>query len=829
MFSPVLVRVELDRFWVNPGDAAFAMYTFVSNGPSEVVLEVDARLRPDAGGDDIECGFAPCLQTVQWFEGARVREGLFPIRVPEDAEHGEYTLLVALRDLRDGRLITLSNRLEQLDGPYCRACKLDVKPPRWVGRREPVTYDLLPRTGRRAVPLCPIVLRSAELEVVLDSFDALPYCFRLTSGPQMAGEARGDEVTVAVRRLDPRAGVSNRLRPASAKSDPNRAAFRFGADCLGVPAAEFSLVYALDGSALSVTLEDVRELDGYQLEQVELPGLVSVGTSDRGAWIAYAEDGGQIAQLSAARAGRLRATTEWRFSAPVAMVGTPDSIAALEVRSYLDTTELTVAADGDRKIAWLGTSKVRFTPGGLNTPSLRVEQPSLCRLHVLAGGSWLDAAKKLRETMPSIVTRYYDDRSTYKVFCQCGGSAPVTTFKQAAAIIRGFAALTDYLPQSVYLVGWQYAGHDTGYPAVDVVNPKIGGEEGLQELIRSAAEVNCTVSFHDNYDDAYRDSPAWDESIIARTPDGELMKGGWWAGGQSWIIGMADYARSTGWNRAIETCRRYGIRDTYHIDVLSAEALRSDWNPSHPASAYANLMGKYRIIDAFASEGVDVTTEGVSWPFIGKVSWFWAFQQARCDRFGGEEPIPLVQALFRHSARWGGGVGTGEGTLGSFFGGCGFGMELTADPAALERAVDAFYIVHVPWFLLNDRPLESYSSGDGVCTLGYGPGTFVRLDWRGGGYSVTVDGSEVARDHSTFCPLGDDRLAFYSLEPRELRALLPHGWQPAGLTARALHADREPEWFPFEVDEGYVRVNVPPRRPVILYGRPEPAYTEVHR
>ncbi len=45
-----------------------------------------------------------------------------------------------------------------------------------------------------------------------------------------------------------------------------------------------------------------------------------------------------------------------------------------------------------------------------------------------------------------------------------------------------------------------------------------------------------TSSYHDNFDDAYRDSPRWDESLIARDSQGGLQQGGVWAGGQSYII-----------------------------------------------------------------------------------------------------------------------------------------------------------------------------------------------------------------------------------------------------------------------------------------------------
>lgn len=815
MFSPALARVELDRFWTNPGDRIFAMYSFLSAGPSDAPLEVAALLRPIGGGAWIDCGFSPCLPTTEWPEDAFVREGAFAIVAPDDAVPGKYALLVVLRDPSTGETLPLSN---STDGPYCRACEVEVAAPRWVGRREPITHDLLPAgTARRGRPRETITLYGDGVRVDLDADDGLPYAYRDSSGTEIAGEPWGARIVATVYRREPRAIIARRVRPSGVLRDGHPADFRFEIDFAGVPAASFHVVYALEDRALSITLENVRESEGYELLNVELPGLASVAASEPSAWLAYAEDGGQIVDLRAAHPGRLRGTTEWRFSAPVAMVGKEGMLAALEVPSYLDTTELTVTGDGDTKTAWLGTTKSLWIPGGPETPNLPVEQPSLCRIHLLGGEvGWLDAVKRIRTLMPPLPTRYYDDRATYKIFCQCGGGKPVTSFEQVEQMVRDFAALTDNYPQSAYLVGWQYTGHDTGYPAIDVVNREIGGEEGLARLMRAAAEVNCTISFHDNYDDAYRDSPDWEEQYITRNPDGTLMMGGYWAGGQTWIIGMANYAERRGWDRAVRTCERYGIKGTYHIDVLSAEALRHDWNPERPAGAYHNLMGKYRIIDAFASCGADVTTEGVSWPFVGKVTWFNTLQQARADRFGSEVSVPMVQALYRHCARWGGSSGRGEAALHCLFKGCCFGLEPSSDPETQAAALDAFYIIQLPWLLLRDRALESYQSRDGVDTLGYGPGTSVTLDWNTTRYSIAVDGIEVARDHATFCPFGDGRLAFYSLEPRTLSAPLPAGWNPEAIAVRRLSARQDPESFPFECDGRTVAVAVPARTPVVV-------------
>ena len=46
--------------------------------------------------------------------------------------------------------------------------------------------------------------------------------------------------------------------------------------------------------------------------------------------------------------------------------------------------------------------------------------------------------------------------------------------------------------------------------------------------------------------------------------------------------------------------------------------------------------------------------------------------------------------------------------------------------------------------------------------------------------------SDVARDGDTFCPIGRDRVAFYSHSAKQLSAPLPEGWDANAVVARTL-------------------------------------------
>jgi len=117
--------------------------------------------------------------------------------------------------------------------------------------------------------------------------------------------------------------------------------------------------------------------------------------------------------------------------------------------------------------------------------------------------------------------------------------------------------------------------------------------------------------------------------------------------------------------------------------------------------------------------------------------------------------------------------------------------------APIQNMLDSFYLAMVPWFRLHLLNIDGFERvGDRTRTTLEGSGNRVDIDWEKKSYSVTLDGAEVARDGSTFCPLGKDRIAMYSIADGPLVATLPSTWDTQDITAKALFADRaEPTKF----------------------------------
>jgi hypothetical protein len=81
------------------------------------------------------------------------------------------------------------------------------------------------------------------------------------------------------------------------------------------------------------------------------------------------------------------------------------------------------------------------------------------------------------------------------------------------------------------LGGWIHRGYDNEHPDIMPPAPECGGAAGLADCSRRVQQLGYVFGLHDHYQDIYRDSPSWSESLIMKHSDGTLMKGGRWAGG----------------------------------------------------------------------------------------------------------------------------------------------------------------------------------------------------------------------------------------------------------------------------------------------------------
>jgi hypothetical protein len=190
--------------------------------------------------------------------------------------------------------------------------------------------------------------------------------------------------------------------------------------------------------------------------------------------------------------------------------------------------------------------------------------------------------------------------------------------------------------------------------------------------------------------------------------------------------------------------------------------------------------------------------------------------RAKCP-FGGM-PVPILPLVYRKVALWGSGGRAKpypERVLDSLFWNTAGRIWLTkkSDP---QDVTDLFHLVTVPWFKTQSLGIEWFERNGDDVTIGLEKNCTIHLNPEKETYSVHLNGYEAARNGSTFCPLDEGRIAFYSLNPLELSADLPDSWEAANLAAIILDAEK-PQECGARVEEDRIIVSVPARRPVIVY------------
>jgi hypothetical protein len=232
------------------------------------------------------------------------------------------------------------------------------------------------------------------------------------------------------------------------------------------------------------------------------------------------------------------------------------------------------------------------------------------------------------------------------------------TFEQALEVIQRLDRITCGAPKIVYLVGWQYNGHDSKYPAWGEVNQRLKRAqdatalESLKWLMREGRKYHTAVSLHVNMLDAYADSPLWEEylakDIIAKDKSGAPLKGIVWNGLQSYPL---SYARE--WETGCAKRRIDGLlkmlpelkeAHTIHIDAfhtyppLPAESQVPGFKGISPFLGYSperECAAQRKTYRYFRDYGLDVTSEhsagGRLDPFVGLQPMAWIYEPPAPD------------------------------------------------------------------------------------------------------------------------------------------------------------------------------------------------------
>lgn len=431
---------------------------------------------------------------------------------------------------------------------------------------------------------------------------------------------------------------------------------------------------------------------------------------------------------------------------------------------------------------------------------------------------WMDAARMLRERYAPFKDTFFDDKFVYIIQNQLGRKETELTFAQTEDLIARISNLIGGNPHVAFLTGWSQGGHDTSYPNVYTMNPKLGMPEEFQELKRRGKErYHCTVSLNDNFDDMYRNeyTEGWfREKYVERTRDNELETFETWNGvDQSYITGMHQYMQpgEDGEKRIRHHGEVHKLSGAMLIDALSWWSIRNDFNPESPASAVDNLRAKFGIIDAFYRKyGIHICSELVRYPFFGKLQL--AFDNGVCYDAPSDHDVPFLREVLRGVMVYGGKGGDSLDVPDMLY------HNAAKHPwfrrgENPRRIADIYYLNYVPWFLLHKLAITGFCVQNGVYHIQLEKSSHICIDYPAGKWYVEYEGVRILDHDRLTCPLGGETIAFYAHEDCVLETKLPENVR--AVSAEACFEDGRRE-HPFYVDGGILRVEVKDSVPVLV-------------
>jgi hypothetical protein len=298
----------------------------------------------------------------------------------------------------------------------------------------------------------------------------------------------------------------------------------------------------------------------------------------------------------------------------------------------------------------------------------------------------------------------------------------VWTFDEAAQVAEHLK--NDLQLERVLFVigGWTHRGYDNQHPDILPANPECGGNEGLAECARRVRAQGYLFCLHDNYQDIYRDSPSWDESLIMKHPDLSLVKGGKWWGGRAYLtcskqaLGLAERPQN------LPAVQELTHADSYFIDTTYASGLQECFDPAHPLTRADDMMWKQKLSDyARQMFGIFGSEDGREWAIphadffegLTGVDGTWFHNKKLLAEVGGIS-VPLFELVYRDSI--------------ALYGKYGFDIAKSADYVLYHLSIGRTLNYHdiPPHLYWTEKPAEAATGS--VAPGGRDPALFTRAD-----------------------------------------------------------------------------------------------------
>lgn len=593
-------------------------------------------------------------------------------------------------------------------------------------------------------------------------------------------------------------------------------------------AAAFDVTWELKGRSAYVTLKNRQEYNGFELLEL---GYDTLAELESGMLLDFWGSGREVPIPDS-----IPAFFEKRYDVRNAAALYDEQMLILVESCHLDSRLVTglLEADG-RKCGFIGGTIVSRVKAEGKIASIPVKHAPVFEITVpdMEGRkpSWQDAARCWQEGLqPAPAAELYRNAYFYKQLATWGPlpaerwrmDRAVTTrnlfrrvtFDEICRKAGNFARLTDDARQILYIAGWQKGGFDDAYPYPYDAEERCGGMEGLRRCLEEARKYHVLTGLHDNFDDV-SEREAERFPYTALDENGDKWRGWVWAAGMTYIMGLRKYVDSGAAAERVERmCELLPLKNTYHLDVLTAEVCRYDYDPENPASAQDSHEAKLDIIELFNRHGLDVTSEVLTHPFVGKVGFA---LHNRVDTDGeflpGSHFVPLVQRIYHGIIGYCAPGRTRQELLwGILLGGQSF-YEEDIDG---ELCVSRYYLQNVPaMYLYGRRMLDFRKVGERAVAV-YEGDCRVEADFAGERYSVVAGGRVIAKDFTTFAEGNHEGVWLaYSMDGGEMRYPVPEKFAAAGaLTAHMLTVTGEGEPVEVRIQGRDVILMMPAMTPV---------------
>lgn len=424
----------------------------------------------------------------------------------------------------------------------------------------------------------------------------------------------------------------------------------------------------------------------------------------------------------------------------------------------------------------------------------------------------------------------YDKSMLIKLFLarpNADGTSHVgMTFEDVLKVIKGLDNLSRGVHKIVYLVGWQFQGHDSKYPAFNEFNEALKrpgdatatAQESFYRLQDEALKYNTTLSVHILLQDAYPNSPLWEEYVkndfICKNAAGSLITRAMLNG-----LPMYDVNIVKEWKKGKLQKRLDDLVGLVRLDkthTLHCDAFYARESPYHDVTVKKTETVMRKILRYMRDKEIDVTVEFMHNdgqridPMFGLNPAAWWLDLSADER--AHLPASLV-------------AGGQEGKFGTlwpmetFL----FGDNYQAEEdfnfvdiypdknfsKAWERAKFGIATRSVPYLFYNTRKVLSYDAVNKV--VNYSDG--VVTDWHK--KTVTWNGVLLRDNNDIFFPLAwkdNEEIMAYSQEGYNNREWkLPAGWEGVtSVTAYPLTENGLGKGTEIKVKDGGITLSLAP-------------------